>query len=310
MAFSPIGYTPLLSLVDACQKSALSEGDHLGLFRSLKKHTSPEFLDWLLWYHPRESIVESVALEVAYKSGLFACSPSGAIMKLDTPFHLIDENIHSCISSFTEEDVTSTCKNESFFDCISFHNACVEVSEKEKNEQQLDRISKLWFRGNNRVPLFYNRYTYILSNEVFDTLERLSFDPSFPAGQGWGAIHEVSKALSGHSLCIKDESNFSELVDIVCEASFVLFNCRLGADISEFREYMAKIPNVGNSTESQAKGKRGSKPTGAKQEFFRRYPDGKPEGLSSEAIAAELTEAGFTICGRSVQNYAKEIKNK
>jgi hypothetical protein len=51
---------------------------------------------------------------------------------------------------------------------------------------------------------------------------------------------------------------------------------------------------------------RGSKPTGAKNEYFRRYPEGKPDGLSYEAIASELTEAGFPISGRQVLNYEKQ----
>lgn len=51
--------------------------------------------------------------------------------------------------------------------------------------------------------------------------------------------------------------------------------------------------------------KRGPKPTGAKQEYFRRYPDAKPNGVSFEAIAAELLEAGFPISARQIQNYEK-----
>ncbi|SLN17250.1 hypothetical protein ROA7450_00539 [Roseovarius albus] len=56
--------------------------------------------------------------------------------------------------------------------------------------------------------------------------------------------------------------------------------------------------------------KRGVKPTGARSEFLRRYPDGKPEHLSAEAVAAELTEAGFPISGRQVQNYDRERRNR
>lgn len=63
-----------------------------------------------------------------------------------------------------------------------------------------------------------------------------------------------------------------------------------------------------NSNNAKVWSKRGAKPTGAKQEFIRRYPDGKPEGLSAEAIAAELKDAGFPISARQVLNYAKEIK--
>ena len=51
---------------------------------------------------------------------------------------------------------------------------------------------------------------------------------------------------------------------------------------------------------------RGAKPTGAKAEFRRRYPNGKPDGLSADAVAAEITETGCPISGRQVLNYARE----
>lgn len=56
--------------------------------------------------------------------------------------------------------------------------------------------------------------------------------------------------------------------------------------------------------------KRGPKPAPAKQEFFKRYPNGLPEGLSADAVAAELTEIGFPISGRSVQNYDRDRRIK
>jgi len=55
--------------------------------------------------------------------------------------------------------------------------------------------------------------------------------------------------------------------------------------------------------------KRGPKATGAKSEFYHRYPDGVPDGLSHEAIAAEISEAGFTISARSIGNYEKNRTN-
>lgn len=54
--------------------------------------------------------------------------------------------------------------------------------------------------------------------------------------------------------------------------------------------------------------KRGPKPAPAKREFEQRYPDGIPEELSADAVAAELTEAGFPITGRSILNYDNERK--
>ncbi len=54
--------------------------------------------------------------------------------------------------------------------------------------------------------------------------------------------------------------------------------------------------------------KRGPKPSPAKREFIARYPDGLPDELSADAVAAELTEDGYPITGRSIQNYDRERK--
>ncbi|WP_424940426.1 hypothetical protein [Aliiroseovarius sp. S253] len=54
--------------------------------------------------------------------------------------------------------------------------------------------------------------------------------------------------------------------------------------------------------------KRGPKPAPAKREYLSRYPDGPPDGVSAEAIALELTEAGFPITGRSIQTYERARK--
>ena len=54
--------------------------------------------------------------------------------------------------------------------------------------------------------------------------------------------------------------------------------------------------------------RRGPKASPAKAEFERLYPNGLPENLSAEAVAAELTEKGFPITGRSIQNYDNAAK--
>lgn len=65
----------------------------------------------------------------------------------------------------------------------------------------------------------------------------------------------------------------------------------------------------GKSFPEIGKRKRGPKPTGARNEFYRRYPGGKPSELSADAIAAELTEAGFSITGRMISYYESERNN-
>jgi hypothetical protein len=55
--------------------------------------------------------------------------------------------------------------------------------------------------------------------------------------------------------------------------------------------------------------KRGAKPSEAKSEYYRLYPSGRPEGVSCDAIAAELTERGFPVVGRTVLNYENARNN-
>lgn len=68
--------------------------------------------------------------------------------------------------------------------------------------------------------------------------------------------------------------------------------------------------SANESSTKQLRKKRGPKPSPAKLEFYKRYPAGIPENLSSEAIAAELTADGFPITGRSILTYDKERNNK
>ena len=59
------------------------------------------------------------------------------------------------------------------------------------------------------------------------------------------------------------------------------------------------------AAEEMKKKRRGPKPTGARDEYLRRYPNGKPSNLSFDAIAAELADAGFPISARQIQNYER-----
>ncbi len=69
----------------------------------------------------------------------------------------------------------------------------------------------------------------------------------------------------------------------------------------------------GMQDQQEAKGatkaKRGAKPTGAREEYYSRYPNGKPNDISFDAISAELAEAGKPISARQIQNYERE-RNK
>lgn len=73
---------------------------------------------------------------------------------------------------------------------------------------------------------------------------------------------------------------------------------------------LVKIVDFGKAYSSRKPSlPRGRKPTGARDEYFRRYPDEKPQDRTYEAIAAELKEAGFPISSRQVQTYESE-RNK
>jgi hypothetical protein len=71
----------------------------------------------------------------------------------------------------------------------------------------------------------------------------------------------------------------------------------------EFAAYAADVDFPLENEVSKGPRKRGAKPSDAKAEYYRLYPAGKPERLSYDAIAAQLTELGFAVVGRTVQNY-------
>ncbi|MCK0142536.1 hypothetical protein [Aliiroseovarius sp. F20344] len=62
----------------------------------------------------------------------------------------------------------------------------------------------------------------------------------------------------------------------------------------------------GHERRSRPTERRGPKPSGAKEEYYRRYPHGKPKEVSFLSISKELEEAGFKISERMVGNYEKQ----
>lgn len=136
--------------------------------------------------------------------------------------------------------------------------------------------------------LFFEHPTMLLTVKNWDNFGRELLVENNATDENWiPIVAERVRPFEGWSLCVSRSACPVDISDLVTLTETIL----------------RKIGNNSN-------GKRGPKPTRAKQEFFRLYPDGKPEGLSAEAIAAEITAAGFSIGGRSIQNYDNELKAK
>lgn len=108
-----------------------------------------------------------------------------------------------------------------------------------------------------------------------------------------GAFETYVKPFLGWYVVFDSEYYFDDMVDNI--AALGLENKHWATPSTEVAE--RKSPK-----------KRGPQPAPAKREFEQRYPNGLPEGLSADAVAAELTEAGFPITGRSILNYDSKRK--
>jgi len=104
----------------------------------------------------------------------------------------------------------------------------------------------------------------------------------------------VVEPFLGHAIAWNSKNFPTEMVDLLD-----------GLWAFESHWNVTELVGSGTRTKLGAR-KRGPKPTGAQDEYFRRYPVEKPNDISFDAIAAELAEAGFPISARQIQNYEKK----
>lgn len=106
-------------------------------------------------------------------------------------------------------------------------------------------------------------------------------------------INEHVKPYLGWSIVI-DQNNIPD--------TFEEWNENLGLGEKHW------FSNTNHEVERTRK-KLGRKPSGAKEEYYRLYPNGKPDEISYDAIEAELLEAGYKISSRSIQSYERKRRN-
>ena len=112
------------------------------------------------------------------------------------------------------------------------------------------------------------------------------------------------------------EYDFPILKNVQLQGLVRLEGASVVVDEAWFNKYLKKIEEIPTDNlahsipykRDKAQIKKGRKPTGAKEEYFRRYPNGKPKGVTFDAIAAELTESGFPISDRMIAMYESERK--
>ena len=145
-----------------------------------------------------------------------------------------------------------------------------------------------------------NRYCFIEPSTGIITLKNNSLSMLAEASSVNLSPEEIEEF---YIRCVKPFLGFSIVWN---SKNFPLDLSELLGSISAFEPHWNVSETHNSKMDSKlTTGKRGRKPTGAREEYFRRYPDNKPSGVSFDAISAELSDAGFPISARQVQNYER-----
>ena len=247
----------------------------------------------------------------AEKQGFYLCNTDGKAISWPVSLRYGTESIWN---SWVQKLETQLRRDgsETVLDCLSFKDD-VEVLEREAREGKdnkylADNLSSLWNWGCHKLPLFFSRASYIIDVSTFEIFKLHNDDPHFPYGHGYGPAPEVAPLFSGCSVCVENDAARSFMHENFLSIFGVYLNAALSGEWDKYHEAFSVFGPKGDGSQ-QAKRRRGAKPSKAKEKFKELYPNGKPEDVSADAIAAELRQLGFDISSRSILNYAKESNN-
>lgn len=217
--------------------------------------------------------MNGILAKVLKDSDPVLCSNQGALVRLPDVLGMHMDRLDWCDFNWPFRDEPTFSEYYKGFDAGTF-------SERDLNDRFcfVDRVSGLIALKNNSLSGFSRACHFDLTDADLKRIETYLVRPFL----GWSVAW-----------------NPKDLPDTGIEILHWYGWCKEDWNIA---------PLLGEENEkSRSMGrKRGRKPSSAKAEYFRRYPAGKPEGVSYEAIALELVEAGFPITARTLQNYEQE----
>ena len=221
-----------------------------------------------------ELITHTCLAKIMLEMDTLVCSTSGQIMRAPEHLFLHQDRLDWCYWTWPIRATTEFSGYFKFFDEGKFPPGSIA-----ERYCFIDPLTGLISMKNNSLSGFMSSYHFDVEAYELQSMVRRTVDP-----------------FLGHSIVWRNSEFPESLVEILLH---------IGAVSKEWGIDLASI----NSGQVNSKNRRrGPKPTGAREEYFRRYPEGKPSSISYEAISAELAEAGFPISARQIQNYEKQRK--
>lgn len=179
----------------------------------------------------------------------------------------------------------------------SFSEIRQHLFEDECVQNLISRYADL--RGHASPQLFLDYRSGTITLALYDhLLEHCELDLDEYWGKDVDSTARSLRLFDGYSVCVPESVIQNEWKNFWAR--------RAQREIEKYkRRELGSVPEE-NIIKSR---KRGPKATGARAEFNRRYPSGIPPELSQEAVAMEISEAGFQISPRSISNYNKDRIN-
>tara|TARA_B100000767_G_C19729103_1_gene520801 strand:- start:565 stop:1545 length:981 start_codon:yes stop_codon:yes gene_type:complete len=325
--FAPVGYLPLVDLIDDANLYYVEVNDYIwGKHRHISELSLEMPSDitnrWIMQFC-RDSLClfngSSEPIRISHQAitsavfawgrikqihGEFAGEKLGLTYELLAPYKLCEPVSKDNISAFDalRREISN---EESAANTIAEDQAAYDLIEDCGSSSEFAR-----------PYLFLDHISYTVSLNLFDHLSksgektlRWDFDEEVYY------IAEILRKFVGYSLCIPEElylKNWKIFWKEIGKRELQIY-------INEKYHYQNQIYpsdagadfgwDSANEKVERTKKRLGRKPSGAKEEYYRLYPNGKPDGISYDAIEAELLEAGYKISSRSIQYYESERRN-
>lgn len=210
--FCSEGYITLQELIERFHSDVTFKESSANLVDSMLLDSGIcERAEWIVKHHPMRDIIEKIVFEEVFRVGLYVCSPTGQVLSLRMPFHMVDYTTHELIQEMQCFDALKGFDeffdlSENLADLKSQHDELGYIERKYSSDKKLyiEAMSRNWLRGHSRINLYFHRSSYTVSTFILDCLERTHLMHWSPVGRGLGDVGPVLRQMEGYSLCIKE----------------------------------------------------------------------------------------------------------